>query len=230
MRIRRSAAAISKRSWRPRSKRPCWTTNRSATGRRPTTPSWRNCRRRRSAPTGISCTRRRGSPSSSAWRHRSARSPTCTSAAARRAAGPRAGSRTCARFPGCSAGRSHASCCRGGTASGRPWAPSSTNAAPPGSTSCGACTATGRSCRPCCRTWTWSSPNRTWPSPRGMRRSSRTMPCATTSSDASSPSGDSPAAACWTSPATPSCSNRVPDSRAACATASPTATRSTTCR
>jgi phosphoenolpyruvate carboxylase len=112
------------------------------------TPPRRSARRawRRTAR---SSTRRRALPTISSARRRSARSPSSTSARGRRRARPRAGSRTCAPFPGASAGASAASRCRAGTASASASRRSSARdaAAASGSRCFGAWRASGRSSR-----------------------------------------------------------------------------------
>ncbi len=57
-------------------------------------------------------------------------------------------------------------------------------------------TASGRSSRRCCRTWTWFSPRAASRSRRAMRISSRTRSCARPSSDASARNGTSPSRRC----------------------------------
>ena len=64
----------------------------------------RSSRARVSPPIASSSTRPAASPSTSSRPRRSARSSSSTSAAGRRRARPAGASRTCARFPGCSAG------------------------------------------------------------------------------------------------------------------------------
>ena len=77
----------------------------------------RDQRRRASRPIASWSTTRRASPTTSSTRRRSARSPSSTSARARRRARRRAASKTCARSRGASPGASAAWRCRAGPAS-----------------------------------------------------------------------------------------------------------------
>ena len=105
-RTRRSGAAISRRWSPPRSRAACSTTSGWATVRRSTSPRWKRCRGTPAGRTVRSSTRRPPLSSTSGRRRRSPKSRASTSAAGRRRGPRRRESRTCARFPGCSAGAS----------------------------------------------------------------------------------------------------------------------------